>query len=285
VASYKHRFSGWAGSGVFQLNYTYSHALDEISNGGFLPFAAALGGVFPVDLANPQNPFNVRQNYSSADYDVRHGLNANYVWEVPVRKALRGHGWEPLVDGWQVSGALFFRTGLPFSVTDGFENSTLVGSNNYGSTELILPDILNGSVNRTCNSEKFAGPKYVPCFGGTPLTAGGFFGNGGGGAGSETNFGVQGLRNAFRGPSYFDTDFSFVKKTKIPGWERGELQVGLQFFNLLNHPNFTFPINDISSGSFGQIQQMVNPPTSILGSFLGGDASPRLIQVKAQLTF
>jgi hypothetical protein len=96
---------------------------------------------------------------------------------------------------------------------------------------------------------------------------------------------VQGLRNAFRGPSYFDTDFSFVKRTKIPSWERGELSVGLQFFNLLNHPNFTFPINDISSGSFGQIQQMVNPPTSILGSFLGGDASPRLIQVKAQLSF
>jgi len=29
----------------------------------------------------------------------------------------------------------------------------------------------------------------------------------------------------------------------------------------------------------------VNPPTSILGSFLGGDASPRLIQLKGQLTF
>jgi hypothetical protein len=285
VASYKHRFSGWAGSGVFQLNYTYSHAFDEISNGGFLPFAAALGGVFPVDSANPQNPFNIRQNYGPADYDVRHGLNANYVWEIPVRKALRGHGWAPLVDGWQVSGALFFRTGLPFSVSDGAESSNLIGGNNYGSTDFILPDILNASVNHRCNSEKFAGPNYVPCFGGTPATAGGFFGNGGGGAGSETNFGVQGLRNAFRGPSYFDTDFSFVKRTKIPSWERGELSVGLQFFNLLNHPNFTFPINDISSGSFGQIQQMVNPPTSILGSFLGGDASPRLIQVKAQLSF
>jgi len=56
-------------------------------------------------------------------------------------------------------------------------------------------------------------------------------------------------------------------------------------FNALNHPNFTLPINDISSGAFGNILSGVNPPTSILGSFLGGDAAPRLIQVKASLTF
>ena len=96
---------------------------------------------------------------------------------------------------------------------------------------------------------------------------------------------TQGLRNAFRGPSYFDTDFSFTKTTKIPGWERVELQLGLQFFKLFNHPNFSQPIDDISSGGFGTIQSAVSPPTSILGSFLGGDASPRLIQVKARLTF
>jgi hypothetical protein len=63
------------------------------------------------------------------------------------------------------------------------------------------------------------------------------------------------------------------------------LQVGFQFFNLFNHPNFAAPVADISNGAFGTIQSQVSPPTSILGSFLGGDASPRLIQVKAQFTF
>jgi hypothetical protein len=42
---------------------------------------------------------------------------------------------------------------------------------------------------------------------------------------------------------------------------------------------------DLNSGFFGTIQATVAPPTSILGSFLGGDASPRLIQVKAQFVF
>jgi hypothetical protein len=77
-----------------------------------------------------------------------------------------------------------------------------------------------------------------------------------------------------------------TKKFAIPHWERGSFQLGFQFFNLFNHPNFSNPNGDIGNPStFGAIVSEVNPPTSILGSFLGGDASPRLIQVKAQLTF
>ncbi len=268
VVSYRHRFSGWAGNGVFQLNYTYSHAFDEISNGGFSSFT--LGGQL-----NPQNPFNLRENYGPADYDIRHVVNANYVWELPIRRALMGHGWGPLVDGWQVSGAVFVHTGLPFTVTDGAESSAL-NSNNYFAT--IFPNLVN-PVSKNCSGERVAGVTAIPCF--SPSD----FGNGGGGPGSETEFGIQGLRNAFRGPGYFDTDFSFTKKTKIPGWERGQFQLGLQFFNLFNHPNFNTPIFNIANGQFGTIQSAVSPPTSILGAFLGGDASPRLIQLKAQFIF
>ena len=51
----------------------------------------------------------------------------------------------------------------------------------------------------------------------------------------------------------------------------------VQLFNILNHPNSDQPVRDISNGAgqFGQITRTVNTPTSILGSFLGGDASPR----------
>jgi hypothetical protein len=93
------------------------------------------------------------------------------------------------------------------------------------------------------------------------------------------------LRNKFRGPNYFNTDFTVLKNTKIPRWERGQLGIGFQFFNVFNHPNFSFPNNDTASGVLGETFGLVSPPTSILGSFLGGDASPRLIQLKAQLTF
>jgi len=269
TASYKHRFSGFAGNGVVQFNYTYSHAFDDVSNGGFLPFSDNAAGGAATSTINPENPFNVKGNYGPADYDVRHNLNANFVWELPIRKALMGHGWAPLVDGWQTSGSVFYRTGLPFSAID----PSFTGQNNYEGD--LFPTPIAPITNNSCNSEKNDGPNAVAC-----AFAADF-----GPAATENTFGGRGLRNALRGPSYADTNFSFTKKTKIPRWERGEFQLGLQFFNLFNHPNFNLPDNAINSGLFGKVESLVNPPTSILGSFLGGNASPRLIQLKAQLVF
>jgi len=267
VASYKHRFGG--GGGVFQLNYTWSHAFDEVSNGGFNSFSGST-------LA-PQNPLNLRNNYGPSDYDVRHDLNANYVWTVPVRKALMGHGWAALVDGWQVSGAVFFRTGLPYTVHDTGESGNLNANNYFGQ---IWPDIVNPAVPISCLSVHRSvlaanNPTPAPC-----RPVGDFVP-----AFGETTFGANGLRNHFRGPGYFNTDFTVMKNTKIPHWERGSFGVGFQFFNLFNHPNFNFPSANTASSIFGLTSSMVSPPTSILGSFLGGDASPRLIQVKAQIVF
>jgi hypothetical protein len=91
--------------------------------------------------------------------------------------------------------------------------------------------------------------------------------------------------NQFFGPHSFDTDMTIMKYTKIPHWETAKFGVGVQFFNLFNHPNFASPVNDISSSHFGQVRGTVNPPTSILGSFLGGDASVRLIQLTGKFNF
>jgi hypothetical protein len=266
TTSFQHRFNSMGG-GVVQFNYTFSKAMDDVSNGGFLGFGSK-------SILNPQNPFFLKGNYGPADYDARHVVNANYVWQVPVRRMLMGHGWAPLVDGWQISGTVFYRTGFPWTAIDAAAANVFSGNNLAGP---IFPNVVSGSILGTqCNSERFAGANAVPCLSSTQFVGVG---------GNETSFGATGLRGAFRGPSYFDTDFSFTKKTAIPHWERGQFQIGLQMFNLFNHPNFDLPVNDTSNPSFGTIQSQVNPPTSILGSFLGGDASPRLIQVKAQITF
>ena len=84
VASFRHQFSGW-GSGLVQVNYTYGHALDEVSNGGVLSFTQG-------SFLSPQDPSNLRGTYGPAEYDVRHSMNANYVWELPLKSVLRGHG-------------------------------------------------------------------------------------------------------------------------------------------------------------------------------------------------
>jgi len=269
TVAYQHRFSGWGGSGLFQLNYTYSHAFDDVSNGGFNGFTAN-------SQLSLQNPFNRQANYGPADYDARHVINSNYVWEIPIRRALGGHGWAPLVDGWQVSGTIFWRTGFPFTITD---SAISTAGNASGYFASVFPVPLT-AVNRNCSGEQHAGSpggvQAPSCF-----PAGSFPTSG-----SETSFAPPGYRNVYRGPDYFDTDFSFTKKTKIPHWERGEFQLGLQFFNLFNHYNFSLPVSNIANPQFGTFQAPgVSPPTSILGSFLGGDAAVRLIQVKAQLVF
>jgi hypothetical protein len=76
-----------------------------------------------------------------------------------------------------------------------------------------------------------------------------------------------------------------MKNFKVPHWEHARFGIGAQLFNLFNHPSFDQPSGDIANPNFGKIISTVNTPTSILGSFLGGDASPRLIQFRASLTF
>jgi len=77
---------------TFGLNYTWSHALDDVSNGGVVnePF-----GIFQTDanISFPQNPFNIRGNYGNADYDVRHYLSANLVLTDSFRHV--GFKWGP----------------------------------------------------------------------------------------------------------------------------------------------------------------------------------------------
>jgi hypothetical protein len=101
---------------------------------------------------------------------------------------------------------------------------------------------------------------------------------------STNGFGNLG-RNTLRGPGYFNTDFSIMKFVHIPRWERGQFGLGFQFYNIFNHPNFDAPVANLASPQFGTIIRTVSSPTTPFGSGLGADASPRLIQLKAQFSF
>ena len=246
-----------------QANYTWSHALDEVSNAGFLPYTLLSN----ISVLSPQDPFNLRRyNYGNADYDTRHYFSLNYVWTTPYWK-----GPKALLAGWVFSGTIFARSGLPFTVVDGNQTGNL-SAYNYGGTlsgagAFVFANYLGGAP-PSCSS----GAVKKPC-----LTSAMF-------SPTSTGFGTQ-RRNQFYGPKYFDTDFTVMKNFKVPHWEAARIGVGAQFFNLFNHPNFDQPVGDVSNPNFGSIISTVNTPTSILGSFLGGDASPRLIQFKGSLTF
>ena len=293
VVSFEQRFNRW-GSGLLQVNYTYGHALDEVSNGGLEQFVFG-GALYPQD-AN-----NLRGSYGPADYDVRHSINANYIWEVPFQDALRGHGPELLRKGWQVSGTVFARTGFPYTVFDTAESASLVNDNIFGPIYSVPVGPLGPT--GPCGQGAVTPAAPVPCLppqvlaSGSPnpgalflqtgcetgFNAGNLPGRNGPCSGESVTF-AQG-RNRFRGPGYVNTDLALMKNTNIPHWENGVFAIGFQFFNLFNHANFGFPDMASSDATFGQILYEEQPPTSVLGSGLNANVSARMIELKAQIRF
>jgi hypothetical protein len=266
----QHRFSHGL---QMQLNYTWSHAMDEVSNGGFNQFIAGNTNVGRLgSFQNPISNTNIRlYNYGNADYDTRHYVSANYVYELPK-------GPTAALKGWQLSGTLFARSGLPYTVADSGA-SGILGGDNYQSA--VFANYAGPSSTPGCSS-----PSSIlsgPCLTSADfpdLAAGGNIGQ------NQLNSGTENQRrNQFFGPRFFDTDMTIMKYTQIPRWESAKVGVGAQFFNLFNHPNFQSPVNDINSSNFGSVLDTVNTPTSILGSALGADASPRLVQLTVKFNF
>lgn len=249
-----------------QASYTWSHGLDDVSNGGAFVYGNdSLGGQL--------NPAGLRlNNYGNSDYDIRNNFSANFVWEPQWKysnKAVTG-----ALGGWSFSGTIFARTGLPYTIMD---------ANSY------FPN--------------FAGAGYIP---GQPLGTGATFASGSCSNGNSQCFDPNGFvdavmlpvgstvayaqyptqrRNQYRGPNFFDFNFSTLKNFNLT--ERFKLGVGANFYNLFNHPNFYLPNLYLSSGdpTVGRIQQTVATPASPYGSFVGAAASPRLIQLTAKITF
>jgi Carboxypeptidase regulatory-like domain/TonB-dependent Receptor Plug Domain/TonB dependent receptor len=238
-----------------RVNYTYSHELDDTSNGGILPYFGS------GSILNQINPFSLRSlNYSDGDYDLRHSLTANYVYTMPFHSANRL--MDLAIGGWVLSGTFYYHTGFPFSPTDNAEQNALNVTNANLANVTVLAAPLPGTP-RNCTSPT------TSCF-----TTADFA--------TASDFGTV-PRNSFRGPNYFNTDFSLRKNFRLT--ERFGLELGANAYNVLNHPNFSNPITNNTNPSFGSITSTVSPATTPYGAFVGSLADPRIIQLIAKLNF
>ncbi|MGC9947232.1 MAG: carboxypeptidase regulatory-like domain-containing protein [Bryobacteraceae bacterium] len=245
---------------AFDLNYTWSHGLDDVSN----------GGVFAINtntaIGTQISPYGLRQgNYGNSDYDIRHSLTGDWVYSPAYR--FGNHLVNSVFGGWQLSGKTFLRSGLPFTVTD---NNWSGAITNTDAPILAYP---TGSYTNSCG----ASAVNTPC-----LNANSFIQSA---SGAFTNYpGISPQsRNQFRGPGYFDVDMQVYKTFKIA--ERVTFGLGAQAFNVLNHPNYAVPDSGFGDPTFGKILQMAGTPTSPYGNFLGFDSAPRLVQVTGKVTF
>ncbi|HTZ83097.1 MAG TPA: carboxypeptidase regulatory-like domain-containing protein [Candidatus Acidoferrales bacterium] len=265
-----------------QVNYTWSHCLDTVSNGGFLQFSA--GGILsplPGDLA---------RDYGNCDYDIRHNLTAQYVYDLPLK--LHDHLAGYVFNGWQISGTAFWHSGVPFSVLStpysASGNGILQGSGPQFASVLpgvplyqhhSIPGVTQPGTLQWLNPDAFVSavdPSTGACNGGDNP--------------QNCQFGNL-ARNALRGPDFVWSDFYLTKW--LPVSDHFKLRFDAQFFNIFNHPNFGLP-GMVLAGTpgkpstqtgFGALTYTTSPPTGLLGVGLGGDSSPRMIAFQLRLEF
>jgi len=289
---------------TLNANYTLSHCLDEVSNGGLLPFSTQ-GILTPL-------PGELRSQYSNCDYDVRHNLSAYGIYQIPF--ASKHLLLRALFRNWSFSETAFLHSGLPFSVLSQ-QYSAQVPSYLHRTCDLTNPpSCQQGGVFQS------AGPQYArrvpgqPVYQKTPVsgvtvagtlqwlnpdafvsvvdpTTGDCTGvlSGMPDTPAFCQFGNSG-RNSVRGPHFTDSDIYFSRR--FPIWEQISMRFDVQMFNAFNHPNFALPSN-VQAGvpgtyippKFGTLEGAVSPPTGLLGVGLGGDSSPRMIAFQGRIEF
>ena len=125
------------------VNYTYSHALDEVSNGGLFPIGGNTNSGVAYNILTQINPTSLRaNNYGNADYDIRNLFNGDYVITPPTH--FENKFLKAALGGWQWSGKVFLRSGLPFTVIDGNAGGSIAqGPADAGGVPAIPGNIIS----------------------------------------------------------------------------------------------------------------------------------------------
>jgi hypothetical protein len=256
--NYKHSGHGVTG----QLSYTWSHTLDMVSNAGTGELWN--GGSVSNQVTPTLGPGNL--NYSNADYDIRHNVSGDIVYEEPFK--FHHILMDSVLGGWIVSAKTFWRTGEPFSI----ENNQIGDYSQLGS--VLMGQSVSGltAAKLTNGSPSSA---HVCVFAPNCLNKGDF-------EATQNTFGNL-RRNALFGPHYMDTDMALSKK--VYHREAMALTIGANAYNVFNKGNFANPDGVIGDSTFGEITSTVAPPTSPYGSFQGAAVTQRVLQVHGKFTF
>ncbi len=263
---------------ILTQGYTNYDALSvQLRHAMSYGFAGQIGWTWAHGLGDTSvyNPYNLGYGYGNTTIDVRHAIVSDLVWQEPHRFANKGMNM--LLGGWTLGAKLYIYTGRPFSSSDSKISAQINSVGGIGTTFLataIDPTILG----KPCSTVQGSG--NAACF-----TANQFetYNNTSGIATPvQMDFGQTGP-GVFRGPGYFDLDTNITKKIFIK--ERMNFEFGAQFYNTLNHPNFSSPSAAVTSGAIGTTAGDLAPPTSIYGSGQGAIVTGRVMVVTGKFTF
>jgi hypothetical protein len=212
----------------FLNSYTFGQSIDFASD----------------NEAGITNTYDLGYNRGPSDYDVKHTFSSSWVYELPLAR-------NKVYGGWQMSGILYLRGGLPLTITQ---------------TQGVQSTGTGNRPNRICDG-KLANPTIekwfdTSCFVRTTDITG--------------TYGDAG-RGILRGPGSFNIDASLIKNTKIAGVST---EVRLEAFNVLNHPQFANPNTTFDNAAGGTISAMLSSPScSLCGT------TERQVQIGVKVKF
>jgi hypothetical protein len=263
---------------TLDLNYTYSHSLDDSSG------LQSDGGFGSANNSGPfiENPIRQGANYGNSDFDIRHLINGSAVWQMPFGKGRAfmntdNKTAQAVLGGWQLAGIFRWNTGLP----SGSPFDDARWATNWNVQANVTP----------------LGPFHTcPTRIGTP----GPLGTGApklfGGSGCDIVAIYQNFRNAYPGetgprnylrlPGYMNVDLGLAKTWNMPWSEKHQLQLRWDVFNVANRQ--AFGLIDLSRTGIGVARDPglrgVNPPDN-WSNFTQIQGQPRVMQIGARYSF
>ncbi|HXF42726.1 MAG TPA: TonB-dependent receptor, partial [Pyrinomonadaceae bacterium] len=192
----------------YDINYTFSKSTDDVSG---LQVDGSYGAQF---LLNPLRP---QDNHALSDFDVKHLINANFLFELPIG---RGRAWfsdmnkiaDAFLGGWSLRGIYRWNTGYPFSPP--FDQAQWATNWNVQSNGTRIRPFVYGVFRNTQNI--FADPQ----------AAFNSFRN--------ARPGETGERNTLRTPGYQTLDLGLAKDFRMPWNENHKLTFRWEVFNVTN---------------------------------------------------
>jgi hypothetical protein len=218
-------------------NYTYSHALDNLSS----TFSDGTAGLYHLGYIDAFNP---KLDFGNADFDFRHRLALATSWESPYFKSSNNAIARNVLGGWGLGSIVSIRSGSPFNIYDCTRfNGT--SCPNY-APGVSIPS--TGSAAAIPGATNLFNYIQLPAPSATDIANGYVVLNGGNSLGVPSCTGLDHVgctytvdgspypaRNQFFGPGFWNLDMNFYKNFKIT--ERFGLQFRGEFYNILNHHN------------------------------------------------
>jgi hypothetical protein len=271
------RTSGWHGL-TSQANFVWSHSIDNASD----------LEDFEPNQAQPQNSTFPNGDRGNSSFDIRKRFTWNFTYQLPKM----GGAMPRLKNGWGFDGVLNLQDGQPWHLNYEFQGDYSGAGEGFDRPDQIsTPQYSPHNPAQYLNLASFA----APCTWNPALNPG---------ATDESNcvagtrhFGNLG-RNSLKGPSFKEFNFSIFKDTTLS--EHVVLDLRAEFFNLLNHPNFSNPLLPNFIGNIGTPNYLTGGynfsggpayysltatgDVGIGNPFLGG-GGPRGVQFAAKITF